>query len=108
MAKYAALIGNSTYFRNASGGGNSGNMVHAKAAQNILSHWKSTACNAPWSEETIERLRAEASHIVVVAANGVKLGMPHNTFGKSQTLMAQNIEAAKLPVVVLGRVGHHF
>jgi hypothetical protein len=89
------------------GDDNSGNMIHAAAARRILSEFIEYKNASEWSDSQIDRLRSEASHLVYVTANLIRLGVPSNhpsikELVKSQVILAKNIERANLPVVVFG------
>jgi hypothetical protein len=99
-----AVIGTSEIFKssNYSLSGNAGNMLHAQAARNLFPVWKNYPMGRLWSEEEIETLQDSYSHILVVAANGVRLARKDSDVANQQFMMARNIEMAKLPVIVLG------
>lgn len=89
------------------GDDNSGNMIHAAAARRILGKYKEVKTTLQWTDEKIERLRAEHSHIVYVTANLIRLGVPRDhpsikELVASHVTLANNIERASLPVVVFG------
>jgi Polysaccharide pyruvyl transferase len=89
------------------GDDNSGNMIHAAAARRILGKYKEFKPALQWTDEQIEKLRAEHSHIVYITANLIRLGVPrdHPSIKEliaSHVTLASNIERAALPVVVFG------
>ena len=89
------------------GDDNSGNMIHAAAARRILTKYREVKPTLQWTDEKIEQLRAEHSHIVYVTANLIRLGVPRDhpsikELVASHVTLANNIERAALPVVVFG------
>ena len=60
------------------GDDNSGNMIHAAAARRILGKYKEFKPALQWTDEQIEKLRAEHSHIVYITANLIRLGVPRD------------------------------
>lgn len=91
-----AFIGVSTKDRK-----NHGNIVHAVAARRLLVEGAEFPYAQPWSEEDIEKIR-QHSHIVVVMANAVCLGVAESPFSGVHTIIADNLRRAKMPTVVLG------
>ena len=102
-AKPVLLTGIGEQFANPpeSDRGNAGNMVHARAARRILANWRSAPARR-WTGEEVEQFRAEASHLVIVMANAVKVNQMATGFEPALAILADNIRAAKLPVIVLG------
>ncbi len=81
---------------------NTGNMMHGAAARNLLYDYVNMPIR-PWSEQEVEQISAECSHIVVVTANAVRPGAPdQHRFADSQQKIAENILRTDLPVVVFG------
>jgi len=81
---------------------NTGNMMHGAAARNFLVDYVNMPIRS-WTEQEIEQISAECSHIVVVSANAVRPGAPdHHRFASSQQKIAENIQRTSLPVVVFG------
>jgi len=96
-----AVVGNAaTMVKKA--GVNTGNMMHGAAARNLLVKHINMPMRA-WTEAEIEHLNEACSHIVFVAANGIRPGAPDtHPFARFQSALNQNILRTKLPVVVLG------
>ncbi len=106
MTKDVAVIGTTEFFRNQPknihSAGNAGNMLHARAARRIVRNTREMVNHRLWTEAEIEALREQSSHILFVGANGVAVNKQHSSREPHQRIMAQNIRAAGLPVVVLG------
>lgn len=79
---------------------NRGNIVHAAAARRLLPEGIDYPF-APWTEESVENVRTH-SHLVTVMANAILLGADTSPMESAHNIMADNIERADLPVVVLG------
>ncbi|MCF6304424.1 MAG: polysaccharide pyruvyl transferase family protein [Rhodobacteraceae bacterium] len=80
---------------------NSGNMMHGAAARNLIGDF----IEAPgrWNDQDVERISTECSHIVFVAANGIRPGAPDDhPFTRNQSIITENILRTDLPVVVFG------
>lgn len=89
------------------GDDNTGNMIHAAAARRMISRYIEYERPGEWSDEDIEQLRAEHSHLVFVTANLIRLGVSGDHPSIKQLVaglvpLAKNIERAGLPVVVFG------
>jgi len=96
-----AVVGNAaTMVKKA--GVNTGNMMHGAAARNLLVKHINMPARA-WTEAEVEHLNEACSHIVFVAANGIRPGAPDtHPFARFQSVVHQNILRTRLPVVVLG------
>ena len=81
---------------------NTGNIMHGAAARNLLDNYENMP-NRPWTKAEVERISSQCSHIVFVAANGIRPGAPDDhRFTVSQQRLADNIKRTDLPVVVFG------
>ncbi len=94
--KKPAFIGVSTKDRK-----NHGNIIHAVAARRLLPEGTEYQGFKPWSDEEIERIRSH-SHLVVVMANAISLGVDESPMSALHRIMADNIERLNMPTVVLG------
>lgn len=83
-------------------GANTGNMMHAAAARKFLLDYDDFPFRV-WNEEEIERAKSDYSHIVYVAANGIRPGASEDMpVVKFHEMIAQNFERAELPIVTMG------
>ena len=99
------VIGNSP--RGGRGNGNNGNFIHGAAARRLLQCYADFHVQHIWTEAELERIRSDYSHVIFIAANGMRLGESSansqiRELARNQANVAENIERAGLPVVVLG------
>jgi hypothetical protein len=83
---------------------NQGNYIHGAAARRLLRCHCESYIPGMWTEEGLERIRSNHSHLILVVANAIRLGAPAGaieTLLQEQAILAKNIERARLPVVVL-------
>ena len=87
---------------------NHGNFIHGAAARRLLaSYMDLDNFRNPLPESELEVIRAMVSQIVVVQATLVGLGVnPPEHLLSGYRILADNIERAKLPVVVFGLGAH--
>lgn len=101
MQKLPLCIGNSAIVR-VGGGGNTGNIVHAVAARRILGKYEEKNGIRPWTDEEVEWIEANCSHIVYIAANAVRIGTEGGAHEDRLSQMADNMLRTSLPTVVFG------
>ncbi len=80
---------------------NRGNVIHAQAARRLLPKGEELKYVKPWTDEDLEIVRSK-SHLVVVMANAISLGVEESPMSAVHAVMADNIERANMPTVVLG------
>ncbi len=80
---------------------NRGNIVHAAAARRLLPKGVDYPFPHPWTDEQVETIRTH-SHLVVVLANAMLLGADTSPMESAHKVLADNLERADLPIVVLG------
>jgi hypothetical protein len=100
MTKIPALIGTTARY-NALGTDNTGNVLHAIAARNLLQDHVEFPTSREWTPEDLEKIEGH-SHIVIVMANAVRLGRDTNPLAPHHEIMRRNIERTTRPVVVFG------
>lgn len=81
---------------------NTGNMMHAAAARKFLIDYDDFPFRE-WTDEEIERARSDYSHIIYVAANGIRPGAPDDMpVVKFHEMIERNFEKVDLPIVTMG------
>ena len=84
---------------------NHGNYIHGAAARRLLASYKELDIKFrnPLTDKDLEEVQATVSHIIVVQANLIALGVtPFEHVLTAYRALAANIERAKMPVVVMG------
>ena len=81
---------------------NTGNLMHAVAGRRLLQTFSDFPTHRIWTDEELERIRGDNSHVVLVAANALRIGVADSDVAPIHKVLSDNIIAAKLPVVVLG------
>lgn len=100
--KKVAIFGVSDRARPESRTVNTGNLIHAAAGRKIIGNFEELNMNQPWTADMVERLEAECSHIVFIAANGVRVGATTSAAAEVHERMLANLERTRIPIVVLG------
>lgn len=100
MTQVPALIGTTARY-NALGSDNTGNVLHAVAARNLLQGYVEFPTSREWTPEDVEKIEGH-SHIVIVMANAVRLGRETNSLAVHHETMRRNIEKTTRRVVVFG------
>lgn len=102
--QYTAVVGGLDRFDNLpeNGRGNSGNMVHTYGATRVLDGWKRAHFPRTMSDEKVEEIRHNVSHIVAIKANALPVNNPGWRFSEADGQMAKTLRRLGLPVVVMG------
>ena len=104
MPRVPLCVGNATIVK-AGGGGNTGNLVHAIAARRILGDHHNKGGTRPWTDQEVDWIEANCSHIVYVAANALRVGAAGGAHEERLAHLADNIQRTSLPTLTLGLGG---
>lgn len=81
---------------------NTGNMMHAAAARRFLLDYDNFPFRL-WNDEELDRAKYDYSHIIYVAANGIRPGASEDMpVVKHHQMIIQNFEKVGLPIVTMG------
>lgn len=80
---------------------NNGNLLHAEAARSFFVEGEELGGYRKWTASEASEIRERCSHLVFVAANGIRPALSPSA-ENNQKILEENLASAQLPVTTLG------